>query len=388
VSGGSCASGERGGPDIAGLSLAVPAPGEWRFQMWRRDAAGNEHEGYASVPVTLRYDPEPPKLSFEQSPASDPTLVSVLVTDDVSGLADGSIEISRAGSGLWQTLATQKEGSRLIARIDDAALAPGQYLLRARAFDQARNEGSTDKRLDGQPMTIGVPIRIASTIQASVVVEKVVSRTIRRRGRIRRVQRRVTVLQPTASVEFARRVQTIGRLLNPAGDGIADAGINVLSSTRTSAEQLVAVLRTDGAGRFGYMATASSSRTLSFAYAGSPVILPAQSEVQLAVPAASSIRVDRARVLNGRAVNFSGRMRALPVPQGGKLVELQVVLSGRWQTFRTTSTDALGRWAIRYQFKRTSGLQRFRFRALLPREASYPFEAGASPAVGVQVRGR
>jgi hypothetical protein len=183
-------------------------------------------------------------------------------------------------------------------------------------------------------------------------------------------------------------VQTIGRLLNPAGDGITDAGINVFSSTRSSAEQLVAVLRTDGAGRFGYLATASSSRTLRFAYAGSPVILPAQSAVALAVPAASSIRVDRTRVQNGKAVTFSGRLRALPVPQGGKLVELQVVLSGHWQTFRTTSTDASGRWATRYQFKRTSGLQRFRFRALLPREASYPFETGASPSVGVQVRGR
>ncbi|MDX6644139.1 MAG: large repetitive protein, partial [Solirubrobacteraceae bacterium] len=379
---------ERSGPDIAGLTIAVPGPGEWRFRMWRRDAAGNQNEGYASVPVTLRYDPEAPKLSFEQSPPSDPTVVSVLVTDDVSGLADGSIEIGRAGSGIWQTLATRKEGSRLLARIDDAALAPGDYVLRASAFDQARNQGSTDTRPDGRPVVVVLPIRIASALQASVVDEKIVSRTIRRRGRLRRVHRRVTVLRPIASVALGRRAQIAGRLVNRAGDGIAGAAINVYSSTRTSAEQLVGVLQADGAGRFGYMATASSSRALRFGYAGSQAILPAQGSVELAVPAASSIRVDRARVRNGQVVTFSGRLRALPVPAGGKLVELQVVLSGRWQTFRTTSTDQSGRWAIRYRFQRTSGVQHFRFRARLPRESSYPFEGGASSPVGVRVRGR
>jgi hypothetical protein len=385
---GTCERSDRGGPDVSSLTIAVPAPGEWRFQMWRRDAAGNQDEGYASTPVTLRYDPEPPKLGFEQSPASDPTLVSVLVTDDVSGLADGSIEISRAGSGIWQTLATQKDGSRLIARIDDAALEPGQYLLRAFAFDQARNEGSTDRRLDGQPMTVVLPLRVVATIQANIVDEKIVWRAVRRRGRLRRVQRRVTVLRPAASVGFGRRVQVVGRLVNGAGDGIVGAAINVYSATRTSAEQLVGSLQTDGAGRFGYIAEASSSRALRFAYAGSAVILPAQSQVELAVPAASSIRVNRTRLLNGQTVTFSGRLAAGPIPPGGKLVELQVLRAGRWQTFRTTNTDAAGRWTVGYRFTSTTGVQRYRFRARLPREASYPFETGASSALAVQVRGR
>jgi hypothetical protein len=76
------------------------------------------------------------------------------------------------------------------------------------------------------------------------------------------------------------------------------------------------------------------------------------------------------------------------VQAGGKLVELQVRLSGRWQTFRTTRTNEAGRWAIRYRFKRTRGVQRFRFHAALPREANYPFAAGRSRSLTVQVRGR
>ena len=60
VSDGSCIRGEHAGTDIARFGVAVPAPGEWTLSVWRRDAAGNENEDTASVPVTLRYDPEPP----------------------------------------------------------------------------------------------------------------------------------------------------------------------------------------------------------------------------------------------------------------------------------------------------------------------------------------
>ena len=132
-------------------AIAVPAPGEWHVRVWRQDAAGNHEPANASVPVSLRYDPEPPQLGFEQSPASDPTLVSVQVTDKVSGLASGQIELSRQGSATWQALATQQHGSRLVARINDAQLPAGTYLLRATARDHASNQNSTDSRLDGRP---------------------------------------------------------------------------------------------------------------------------------------------------------------------------------------------------------------------------------------------
>ena len=92
-----------------------------------------QEEDNASVPVTLRYDPEPPQLAFEPQQAADPTHVAVRVADQVSGVADGVIEIGAAGSGVWHTLATQKDGDRLISRIDDAVLPAGTYLLRARA---------------------------------------------------------------------------------------------------------------------------------------------------------------------------------------------------------------------------------------------------------------
>ena len=387
VDAGSCTRAVAEGAGIARLSLEVPAQGEWKLSLWRRDAAGNQSEDAASVPVTLRYDAEPPQLGFEQQPASDPTLVSVLVTDRVSGLASGSIEISREGSDTWQALDTRLEGTRLVARVDDAARPAGRSLLRARAHDQAGNEGSTAQRVDGQPMVLTLPIRIASQMQAGVPRTRVVRRVVRRGGKRRRVRRRETVLRRSSRVGFGRRVTVAGQLANRDGQGIAGAEIHAFSRSLTSPEQLVAVLQTDAQGRYSYTATGTMSRTLKFAYAGSPLILPSQTEVKLRVPATSSLRVSRRRVLNGQSVMFRGLVRSLPAPAGGKLVELQVRLSGRWQTFRTTRTDPAGRWSIRYRFKRTRGVQRFRFRARLPREAGYPFLTGASRSLIVRVRG-
>jgi hypothetical protein len=56
----------------------------------REDAAGNRNDSYASQPVRLRHDPEPPTLGFEAAPADDPTRpVSVAVTEKISGVAGG-----------------------------------------------------------------------------------------------------------------------------------------------------------------------------------------------------------------------------------------------------------------------------------------------------------
>ena len=87
-------------------------------------------------------------------------------------------------------------------------------------------------------------------------------------------------------------------------------------------------------------------------------------------------------------MTFSGRVRGLPVPAAGKLVEVQVRFSDRWQTFRTTRSDATGAWSSRYRFQRTRGLQNYHFRIRLPKEGGYPFETSVSRTLVVQVRGR
>ena len=385
---GTCTGGQRAGSNLSRFGIATPGPGEWTVSLWRRDAAGNETETAASVPVALRYDPEPPQLGFEPPAAGDPTLIAVAVTDRVSGIASGSVEISASGSGIWQAVPTQKSGSRLITRIDDAALPPGTYALRARAADQAGNAASTDRRLDGQPMTLTLPLRIVATMRAGFQRDRMVWKTIRRHGKRVRVRRKVRVLKPIVRVPPRGRARVAGRLLNQDGQGIAGQEVRVYSASPISAEQLVGVLHTDGAGRYRYVAAGSTNRALRFVYPGTALVLPAQTTIKMRVPGRTSLRVTRRRVLNGQAVTFRGRLRTLPAPAGGKLVELQVRLSGRWQTFRTVRTDAAGRWAIPYRFKRTRGVQVYRFRARLPHETSYPFVTGGSRSLAVRVRGQ
>jgi hypothetical protein len=375
ANGDTCARGELLGQDIARLPMPVPAPGEWKLSLWRRDAAGNANEGYQSVPATLRFDPDPPQLAFEPSPAADPTKISVQATDALSGVASGSVEIAREGSGIWQALVTDREGDRLVARVDDAVLPAGTYLLRARAIDGAGNAATTDLRVDGQPMILTLPLRVAARMEASIAVE--------RGGR-----HPVTELKPTVRLRFGRPLRIRGRLVAPNGSGIADADVQVLARTVAAAEHPVEVLRTGPDGRFEYPTVADSSRTLRFLHAATPTVLPASAEVSLTVPAATTARVRPRHLRNGRSVTFSGRLRGLPVPSSGKLVELQVRFPTGWQTFRTIRTDGVGNWASRYRFTRTRGSVRYRFRARMPREAGYPFDTGVSRSVSVRVRGR
>jgi hypothetical protein len=163
--------------------------------------------------------------------------------------------------------------------------------------------------------------------------------------------------------------------------------VRVLARSETTPEQLVGSFVTGADGGFRYPVVGSSTRTLRLFYAGSSVTLPSQSQVSMRVPATTSARVRPRHVRNGQAVTFTGRMRGLPVPAAGKLVEVQVRLSGHWQTFRTTRSDPSGRWSSKYRFRRTRGVQRYLFRIQLPREAGYPFETGRTRVLAVRVTG-
>lgn len=363
--------------EVNGLAhLAVRRPGEWQLRVWREDSAGNHEPANASVPVTLRYDPEPPDLGFEEQSSSDPTRVSVLVSDGISGLESGQIEMSAEGSGVWTALPTQTMGTRLVARIDDAAFRAGRYLLRATARDRASNQNGTDRKLDGAPMAVTLPLRTSTFVRAGFVS----------RGRTGRRGRR-TVLEPRARIRFDKRVRVSGVAKARNGSPLADAEVLVLASTAAAPERRVAVLRTNARGRFSHVARASASTVLRLVYQGSATTLPSQRVVTLLVPASSTIATRPRRLRNGQAVTFAGRVRSVPVPSEGKLLELQVVLSGRWQTFRTVRTNGAGQWRVRYRFRRSCGSLRYRFRARLPAEAGYPFESGHSRAVSVRVRG-
>ena len=174
----------------------------------RRDAAGNESK-HASVPNT-RFDSEPPEVAFEPVSETDPDASQGVGDRQGLGTRRGAIEISATGSGVWRSVPTEAIGGRLVARIDDAALPAGAYQLRARAFDQAGNETSADRRLDGQPMNVPFH-RIDAVMRAGFESARVVRRTVRRHGKRRVIRRRIPELESVARVEPGRHVRARGR---------------------------------------------------------------------------------------------------------------------------------------------------------------------------------
>lgn len=374
-----CVTGTRTGSAIATIdNLGVPSPGEWELRLWRSDAAGNQEAANASQPVRLRFDPEPPQLGFETPSIEDPTRISVSVTDRVSGLGGGEIELGRAGSGTWQVLPTTREGDHLLARVDDASLPPGDYELRASARDLASNLAGTDRRLDGQPMRLKLPLRIATSMKSGVLEERFVSRK-------RKVRR--AVLEPRATVAYGRRVRLAGQLVNRAGHPLAGATVQVYSRPSEGVEQLEGAITTDTQGRFAYEVEARASHTFRFVYAGTATILPVEDTATLLVKASSTFSVRPKHVLNGDSVTFSGRILGRPLPEAGKLVELQVRFTKDFQTFRTVRSGPDGTWRIPYLFDRVCGIQRFSFRVHIPGEAGHPLEPGNSRVLAVRVRG-
>jgi hypothetical protein len=384
-----CVSASRSGPSIARLEgETVPSPGEWELRLWREDAAGNQQPENASLPVKLRYDPEPPKLGFEALSASDPTRVSVQVTDPISGLGGGEVEISRAGSGTWEALSTTQEGSDLVARVDDAALPPGEYEMRATAHDQAGNLASTTQRLDGQPMKVNLPLRVASSLRAGALGKKRVRRTVHHGGKTHEVTRTITVLKPGIAVGFGQHVGLAGVVVDAAGNPISGGSVQVYLQISEGEEALVGTLATDAHGHFAYAIDARASQELRFVFPGSATRLPAEDKVVLHVSGHSTFTVDKTRILNGQSIVFSGRVQGRPLPAKGKLIEVQVRYPEEWSTFLTTRSGTDGRWHIPYRFRRTCGVEHFRFRARLPEEAGYPLDSGYSPILSVRVKGR
>jgi hypothetical protein len=169
---------------------------------------------------------------------------------------------------------------------------------------------------------------------------------------------------------------------------VRQATVSVTSQLRTGGGFARAgSLRTDGTGRFTFRVGSGASRTLRFRWDGTDTERPAAADVRVSVPARSTIAVDRPRVRNGEAVTFAGRLLGRPLPDGGKLVDLQVRLRGRWRTFATPRADPGGRWRFAYRFEATRGLVVYSFRARIRREAAYPYELGHSRIVRVTVRG-
>ncbi len=382
---GACTSGYEPGQSLQ--SVSVRGPGEHSLVVSVVDEAGNVSP--ESDAVKLRLDPDAPTAAFDAPDPGNPLRVSVTARDEASGVAGGQIEIRRRGREAWRPLRTALEGSTtLVARVNDERFGRGRYELRARAVDRAGNERSTNRRADGSPATVALPVRFSTRLRAGIRRVRVKRTRVRRRGRVRVVRKRSVRYIGARRIRARRKIKVRGSLTNPDGQPIPGATINVATRPRYGRRSFrqIARVTTGRRGRFTYIARARFSRLLRFRYPGTGTVRAARATFVMKVPARVKIAVNRRRVTFSGSVRFRGKVLG-KIPEGGKVTTLQARVPGGWRTFATPRAGRRGRWSFRYQFAATSGLQRYRFRSCVPRGEGYLYDRGCSRTVTVTVRG-
>jgi hypothetical protein len=375
--GSNCAVGSLDGSDMDSLgSLAVPSPGDWVARVWLIDSAGNADPKSART-VHLRWDPASPDVEILSADPADPQRISVAASDALSGLARIEVEIQREGDSTWRSLAVTPRDGDFVAWLDDASLPSGRYAVRARAVDAAGNERSTDSR-SGIPIGLQLPLRLPTALTLGGV-RKIVGR----HGHVR------TVLRRTPTAGYGDPIPVRGRLTLPGGNPLAGVDVDIFEQTDLPGEpwRRIGVVHTDGKGRLAYRALTGPSRRLRFVYPGTALIQPQSRVIRIRVQAKTSFGVNRSHVVNGDEVLFRGRVRGR-LPQRGKLLQLQAYSRAGWRTFATPRASRRShRWRYPYRFSATRGVVRYRFRAVVPSEAGFPFIRGASRSLHVTVRG-
>ena len=197
--------------------------------------------------------------------------------------------------------------------------------------------------------------------------------------------------KPALRSRYGRAQTVIGRLLAPSGAPISGALIeaSITPSDQGAHGAALASVRTaaDGTFRLRLPARAPSS-TIALVYRSvlSSAVPSATAALALIVPAGLTLRVaPRVSHVGGR-IRFRGILHGGPIPPGGKQLVLQASSPGsRWRTFEAITTDRRGRYRASYRF-RFPGHVTYRFRAVCPGEADYPFARGASNVVRVRER--
>jgi hypothetical protein len=205
--------------------------------------------------------------------------------------------------------------------------------------------------------------------------------TVRAAGRRGRAAHRVRV-------SFRRSVLARGRLILASGPALAGQPVAVYATQLASGarRQQIAIVPTDAEGRFSFRIPPGPARLVRFAFEGSDAGGRSAAAMILHVPASTAIAVRPHRIRVGQQVLVSGRLRlaGARVPRAGKLVILQARERGRWRTVATTRGRADGRWRRHLRFEARPGT--YPLRAIVRREASFPFYSGVSRAVRVSVR--
>jgi hypothetical protein len=392
----------------AGDSVSATAIGDGahRVAFYARDAAGNVADGEAGAPLPdhafVRIDETPPRVAFSRAQlAAEPERIEATVTDGLSGPdpARGTIAIRATGSGQpFTALPTTVSNGRLVAHWDSDRYPTGAYEFRATGYDAAGNPSLGDRRLGGARMVLSNPVKEPTELLSGFGGTRLVWHRCSRKADARRCRREAIEGfegRPEArTVPYGRGTTFSGRLSSSSGAPLGDLPVTVIETFAPNADPVrrETVVRTRPNGTFLVRLAPGPSRQVEAVFSGNrllsrsggrPARFGVRSSVRLRVSAAT------ARI-GGAQVAFSGRVADLgtSIPAGGMPVELQFRLAGsEWSEFRTVQTDAAGRFRYPYAFTDDDSRGvRFQFRAFLPGQEGWPYEAATSPPVFVTGR--
>jgi hypothetical protein len=169
------------------------------------------------------------------------------------------------------------------------------------------------------------------------------------------------------------------------------AGATLCALTRThspGAPIVVGATTTTGAdGAFAIELQPGPSRDVFVHYADGDRVVARHGLVRRSIVRPTLVARPNHGVRRGDRLHFTGR---LPGPAcTERVVKVQARIGRRrWQVFRTDRTDRDCAFAARYKLRATRRARRYRFRALVPEQAGYPYEAGHSQIARVKVRRR
>jgi hypothetical protein len=190
----------------------------------------------------------------------------------------------------------------------------------------------------------------------------------------------------TVTVGYGRDANVIGRLRTNSGDPVPGATLCVKMQTLgiNSHPANVATVQTDTTGHYTYSVPPGPNRDVEIGYRHDTHQIVR--DVRYYARARPSLKLAPAALHNGKRVHLWGH---LPGPGAGRrvvIIQANAAGSTRWITFRKATTTKKGVFSTGYRFTSTTRKTRYRFRALVPRQAGYPWIEGHSKPAEVLVR--
>jgi hypothetical protein len=177
----------------------------------------------------------------------------------------------------------------------------------------------------------------------------------------------------------------VGRLRDAHGMPVAGARVCVATRAGRAAERVIATPLTNARGEFEARLPGGPSRAVRVAHWPNDDRAIERS-LTLRSRAVPRLRLHPERTLaNGEELRFEVR---IPGPANGRRsVFVQARAGKRWVRIEGGRTRASGTWRGRYRFSSTTGTRRYAFRAVVPKQPGYPYEAGRSAVARATVTG-